>query len=145
MKKVKIVEFTGVWDFVEKNYPNYTSCPKITLNEDLHKINDGELTGNAEKMYNEEIAKKTKELYRTHSIEQIKSIVENEFYIKALKSNKGILRNAISHYIAPDKENENLQMTVSKILKKLVTTEEAILFAVKEFETLADYLRNSKK
>ena len=141
----KIVEFTGVWDFVEKNYPNYTSCVKITLNEDLHKINDGDLTGNAEKMYNEEIAKKTKELLRTHSKEQIKSIVENEFYIKALKSNKCILRKAISYYIAPDKENENLQMTVSKILKKIVTTEEAILFAVKEFETLVDYLRNSKK
>lgn len=39
----------GVWDFVEKYYPKYYSC-----NDDLCKIVNGELNGDAEKMFTEE-------------------------------------------------------------------------------------------
>jgi len=41
------------WDFVEKYYPNYESSSEITENDDLHKIINGELNGEAETIYNE--------------------------------------------------------------------------------------------
>lgn len=39
------------WDFVEKYYPNYTSSKKIAENDDLQKIIDGEINGEAENIY----------------------------------------------------------------------------------------------
>ncbi|MFC3562654.1 hypothetical protein [Pedobacter jamesrossensis] len=44
----------GVWEFVEKYYPNHYSCNKIMRNDDLCKIVNGELNGDAEKMFTEE-------------------------------------------------------------------------------------------
>ena len=42
-----------VWDFVQKYYPKYSSCNSIAYNDDLQKIKDGELNGQAEIIYNE--------------------------------------------------------------------------------------------
>lgn len=44
----------GVWEFVEKYYPKYYSCNEIMRNDDLCKIVNGELHGDAEKMFTEE-------------------------------------------------------------------------------------------
>jgi len=44
----------GVWGFVEKFYPEYYSCNEIMRNDDLGKIVNGELNGNAERMFTEE-------------------------------------------------------------------------------------------
>ena len=43
----------SVWDFVEKYYPNYSSCDSIAECNDLQKILDNEIEGVAEKIYNE--------------------------------------------------------------------------------------------
>jgi len=45
---------TGVWDFVTKYYPKYYSSNFIALADDLQKILDGELNGNAERLFKEE-------------------------------------------------------------------------------------------
>ncbi|TCC88551.1 hypothetical protein EZ428_18085 [Pedobacter frigiditerrae] len=44
----------GVWEFVEKYYPKYYSCNEIMRNDDLCKIVNGELNGDAEKMFEKE-------------------------------------------------------------------------------------------
>ncbi|MEJ5995594.1 hypothetical protein WG904_14285 [Pedobacter sp. Du54] len=44
----------GVWDFVEKYYPKYYSCNEIMRNDDLCKIVNGELNGDAEIMFDRE-------------------------------------------------------------------------------------------
>ena len=41
----------GVWEFVEKYYPKYYSCNEIMRNDDLCRIVNGELSGDAEKMF----------------------------------------------------------------------------------------------
>lgn len=43
-----------VWEFVEKYYPNYSSCYDIMRNDDLCKIVNGELNGSAEIMFKNE-------------------------------------------------------------------------------------------
>lgn len=40
-----------VWEFVEKYYPRYYSCNEIGRNDDLCKIINGELNGDAEKIF----------------------------------------------------------------------------------------------
>lgn len=40
------------WEFVEKYYPNYSSCDLIAKCDDLRKILDGQIEGNAEVIYN---------------------------------------------------------------------------------------------
>ena len=37
-------------------FPNYSSSNDIAQNDDLHKVCDGEINGNAKKMYDEKIA-----------------------------------------------------------------------------------------
>jgi hypothetical protein len=44
----------GVWDFVEKYYPKYYSCNEIMRNDDLSKIVNGELCGDAERVFTKE-------------------------------------------------------------------------------------------
>lgn len=44
----------GVWEFVEKYYPKYYSCDEIMRNDDLCKILNGELNGDAEIMFDKE-------------------------------------------------------------------------------------------
>ena len=44
----------GVWDFVEKFYPKYYSCNEIMCNDELCKIVNGELNGDAETIFREE-------------------------------------------------------------------------------------------
>lgn len=46
----------GVWEFVEKYYPEYYSCNEIMRNDDLCKIVNGELNGDAEIMFDKEFA-----------------------------------------------------------------------------------------
>lgn len=43
----------SVWDFIEKYYPNYSSCDSIAECNDLQKILGNEIEGVAEKIYNE--------------------------------------------------------------------------------------------
>ena len=47
----EVEKLTKPWDFVEKFYPNYSSCSTIMYCGDLHKIVDGELTGTALEMW----------------------------------------------------------------------------------------------
>lgn len=44
----------GVWEFVAKYYPNYYSCNEIMRNGELCKIVNGDLNGDAEKMFIDE-------------------------------------------------------------------------------------------
>jgi hypothetical protein len=44
----------SAWDFVEKFYPDYYSSNDIARADDLQKLLDGEVNGNAEKILNEE-------------------------------------------------------------------------------------------
>lgn len=41
----------SLWEFVEVNYPKYDSCNEIALYNDLQKIVDGEVSGEAEKLF----------------------------------------------------------------------------------------------
>ena len=57
-------DLKSIWNFVEKYYPKYSSCDNIAYNDDLQKIKDGELNGQAEIIYNgfrEEAIKSLKE------------------------------------------------------------------------------------
>lgn len=47
----------GVWEFVEKYYPDYYSCNELMRNDDLSKIVNGELNGDAEIMFEKEFGK----------------------------------------------------------------------------------------
>lgn len=40
-----------IWDFVEANYPNYSSSDEILLNEDLQKIVEGDISGSAKQLF----------------------------------------------------------------------------------------------
>jgi len=44
----------GVWEFVEKYYSNYHCCNEIMRNNDLCKIVNGDLNGDAEEMFTKE-------------------------------------------------------------------------------------------
>jgi len=41
-----------IWNFVEKYYPNYSSCDEILYNEDLLKLLEGEVNTGADSIYN---------------------------------------------------------------------------------------------
>jgi len=44
----------GIWEFVEKYYPNYYSCDEIMRKDSLCKIANGELSGDAQIIFTEE-------------------------------------------------------------------------------------------
>lgn len=48
------MEIETPWDFVAKFYPNYYSSDEIALADDLSKLLNGEINGDAETMLNED-------------------------------------------------------------------------------------------
>ena len=66
-QKAKAVTISVLaWDFVELHYPNYSSSDQIAYADDLQKIVDGELNGDALKIFNKEFggnALLAKEMY----------------------------------------------------------------------------------
>jgi hypothetical protein len=42
----------NIWSFVEKYYPNYSSCDEILNNDDLLKLIEGEVDTCADSIYN---------------------------------------------------------------------------------------------
>jgi len=90
------------WDFVEKYYPNYTGSDEITENDDLHKIINSEIEGNAEIIYNE-VKDELKDLFGYEPEPyQILDLVGNRFYV----SQSNIFKKAIEGYI--ESENEEV-------------------------------------
>lgn len=86
---------SDTWEFVEKYYPKYYSCDEIAENDDLTKIIDGEINGQAEVIYNE-IKESLKEIFGTEPEEsQIINVAEQ----KLNESNAYIFEKAIEGYI----------------------------------------------
>lgn len=88
-----------VWDFVENFYPNYYSCDDIAENDDLHKIVDGELNGQAEIMYNDEMEEQRIYFGGTLDEEQLENEVLKIFTAKKESSNAYIFEKAIEGYL----------------------------------------------
>lgn len=41
----------GAWAFIEKHYPNYSSCQTISILNDIAKIKEDDLSGEAGRLY----------------------------------------------------------------------------------------------
>lgn len=92
-----------VWDFVEKFYPNYTNSNEIAENDDLHKIVNGEINGDAETMYFEkfnEIKENTNEMLDD---EEIKERVLLYFSILKDASDAKVYEEAIKGFLESQK------------------------------------------
>lgn len=79
----------GVWEFVEKYYPNYYSSGDILLADDLQKIIDGEAeTGSSAEEYFINTCDENKEVVLEQYIRVHKHIYEKaiEGYLKSLKA-----------------------------------------------------------
>jgi len=87
------------WDFVEKYYPNYTSSSEISENDDLTKIINGELNGEAETIYNE--MKGEIDSYNGGGLsdDELHTQVINEVENLKAKSDATIFELAIENYL----------------------------------------------
>lgn len=85
----------SVWDFVEKYYPNYSSCDEIMRNNDLQKIIDGEINGGAEILH----AEIENELLDKNGISPEDFEIQNEIEYKLDYSNLEIFEKSIKGYI----------------------------------------------
>ena len=79
----------NVWNFVEENYPNYYKCGEIAENDDLQKIVDGEINGDAEDLYNNFLTELGDE-------EQVIVMAQNRLH----ESNAYIFQRAIEGFLA---------------------------------------------
>ncbi len=111
---------SNTWEFVEKYYPKYQSCDEIAENDDLTKIIDGEINGQAEVIYNE-IKESLNEIFGTEPEEfQIIEIAQQ----KLNESNAYIYEKAIEGYIESLKADND-------------TDKFAIYWSIEDFEAKA--------
>lgn len=94
-------ELNGAWDFVEKYYPNYSTCDEIAYNDDLQKIVDEEYEEGSEA---EGILDSiTDEITGTHpafySQEYINELIDQEVLRRLKESTCEIYERAIEGYI----------------------------------------------
>lgn len=95
------MELKTIWDFVERYYPDYSRCGDIAENDDLQKIVDGEINGEAEKIYNE-IAEDLKPMFPHHSPEEreeYRMLILEQVQNKLNESNAYVFEKAIQGYI----------------------------------------------
>jgi hypothetical protein len=83
-----------VWQFVTRYYPNYYGCNEIAINDDLHKIINGELNGQAEEMV-KEYQEELKEMYGLYTDDEVLNHFQDQLYI----SDATIFEKAIQGYI----------------------------------------------
>jgi predicted metal-dependent hydrolase len=96
------------WDFVEKYYPNYSSCDEVAYNQDLVKILEEEVEGCVETLNKElerSLQKRAKEKFgfflneadlRLEVIEKVTLLLDQSFkniYEKAIKGYIETLNN----------------------------------------------------
>lgn len=90
------------WDFVEKYYPNYYGSAEIARNNDLQKIVDREINGDAAILF-EVLKDEVKEHYQDLGVSVEGAYLEDEARIKAqielTESNEAIFKKAIEGYI----------------------------------------------
>jgi hypothetical protein len=87
------------WEFVEKYYPNYYSSNEIAENEDLGKILNGELDGNAEELYKKEIEEQRIHFGGRLNEEELENEVLKVFEAQKNASDAGIYEKAIVAYL----------------------------------------------
>ncbi len=89
----------NVWNFVEEYYPNYFSSDEILENDDLHKICDGELNGDAERIYEEE--KREVAIWYGHTLDEddLKTQTLDRFECRRNESDANIFRTAIEEFL----------------------------------------------
>ncbi len=90
---------TDVWEFVEAYYPKYSSCDEIAENDDLTKIIDGEINGNAETIYNEIETELTENMGFSPEEFQIVEVAQKRLH----ESNASVFEKAIEGYIESQK------------------------------------------
>jgi len=89
----------NVWGFVEQYFPNYTSSDYIAENDDLHKIINGELNGQAEEMYNAEMEEQRIFFGGTLSDSELEAEVLKIFQTKKSESDAYVFGKAIEGYL----------------------------------------------
>lgn len=93
------------WDFVQKYYPNYYHCDEIAHNDDLTKIIDDEINGEAEVIYNE-IAEDLKGIFPYHNPderEEYRVMIKKEAQRRLNESYVAIYEAAIEGFIEEQK------------------------------------------
>lgn len=105
------MKLENAWDFVVAYYPKYHSCNEIAENDDLQKIVDGELDGDAEEMFNKEFKKQKSIHGGMLNDSQIKEEVLKVFQARLNESNAYVYKQAIEAYIALDAEQEEPKST----------------------------------
>ena len=91
------------WDFVEKYYPNYYSSSEIEKNDDLNKIINGEINGQAEEIYNEYKKSLNDENCAWLSEEELHNAVINEIENLKAKSDATIFEESIKNFLLTNK------------------------------------------
>lgn len=100
-------DLTSPWDFVARYYPGHTGCSTIAYNDDLQKIVDGEINGDAEKLWEEmrlDLGYPTDE---DPDEEYIHELVKEMAQKELTESNEYIYEKAIQGYIDEINTNRN--------------------------------------
>ncbi len=92
------------WEFVEKYYPNYSESDIIAENDDFSKIVNGQLDGEAEKLYNSELEEARIFWGGGLDEEQLHNEVIKTFTNQLNESNSFIYQKAIQGFIDSEKE-----------------------------------------
>lgn len=87
------------WDFVEKYYHKYQSSNEISENDDLQKIVDGEIDGQAEIMYNKELEEQRIFFGGTLDENQLHEETIKIFQARKNESDAYIFEQAIEGYL----------------------------------------------
>ncbi len=128
----------NAWDFVERNYPDYSHCDTIVYADDLQKIIDGELNGNALKLWEDDFEKDKEKVQAEYNN------VHKEIYEKAITNYlvKNEQETPLHVHTIIDIEKKGLTMGFINKIKAMETYEDQIL---KEHLFSVDYITEKLK
>lgn len=111
-----------VWAFIEKFYPKYHSCAEIMRNDDLCKITNGELNGDAAELFHSEFNR------------------DHELAVIAFdQSNKYVYKRAIMGYLNSQKDTISISWGVEVVEQR--ATENGYLLGEGEALTVLHLLK----
>lgn len=139
-----VLTYEGIWSFIGEYYPNYTACDEIAYLDDLQKIIDGELTGNAVTIFNDDfcgnletvkkqaeitndgIYKKTFEYYYKEA-EEVKKLKEG--LVKMSDIYETIMLFFLHHVTETVKSSDLYESIIGKDFKSLPLDNSDVKFA----------------
>lgn len=130
----------NVWDFVEKYYPKYSSCDSIAYNDDLQKIKDGEINGQAENLYKqfvEQVKEETETItLTTEELDAVVlAIVEKEWN----ESCADIFERSIEGFVEKESKLKSKEEIVEKIEQIKLKTKEVLEELASKSENAEDF------